>query len=163
MTIEDPQIVNGLQTSREIYSYSVGESGKGIAKDTRTVLVRVIQTAEPKLQDKIIRATNSQNKMIPASLRMTDQVHRDIEEIFRKFHFYYDRRKGYYRDQAMPIRRIISVNEVVQSVVSILLQRPDDARGRPGDYFKIDTKYESVFADPSISMNSYLSVCPMSC
>jgi AIPR protein len=161
LSIEDPQIVNGLQTSREIHSYSISKSGKEIAKDGRTVLVRVIQTAEPKLQDKIIRATNSQNKMVPASLRMTDQVHRDIEEIFKKVGLYYDRRKGYYRDQAMPIRKIISVNEVVQSIVSILLQRPDDARGRPGDYFKNDEKYESVFADANISMNAYLSCVQM--
>jgi hypothetical protein len=45
----------------------------------------------------------------------------------------------------------------VQAVVSILLQRPDDARGRPGDYFKDDSRYKSVFADSRISLESYLS------
>jgi hypothetical protein len=96
--------------------------------------------------------------MMPASLRMTDQIHRDIEELFKKFDLYYDRRKGYYRDQSKPIKKIVSVNDVVQAIVSILLQRPDDARARPGDYFKEDARYRSVFADPRIALEAYL-VC----
>jgi hypothetical protein len=91
---------------------------------------------------------------------MTDQIHRDIEELFKKFDLYYDRRKGHYKDQAKPIKKIISVNDVVQAVVSILLQRPDDARARPGDYFKDDTRYRSVFADARIPLEAYL-VCTL--
>jgi hypothetical protein len=158
LSVEDPQIVNGLQPSREIFAYFNSNSVNRDANDMRTLIVRVIQTADSSLQDLIIKATNSQNRMMPASLRMTDQIHRDIEELFKKFDLYYDRRKGYYRDQSKPIRKIISVNDVVQAVVSILLQRPDDARARPGDYFKDDSRYKSVFADPRITLESYL-VC----
>lgn len=157
LSIDDPQIVNGLQTSREIFSYFTNGDEKKLQSDTRTVLVRVIQTADPELQDMIIRATNSQNRMMPASLRMTDQIHRNIEELFKKVDLYYDRRKGFYRDQQKPIHKITSVNAVVQSVVSILLQRPDDARGRPGDYFKDDDRYKSVFDNPAISLPAYLT------
>lgn len=124
LSIQDPQIVNGLQTSREIFAHFTAGKGKDDVTDKRTVLVRVIQTAEPDLQDMVIRATNSQNRMLPASLRMTDQIHRNIEELFKKVDLYYDRRKGFYRDQAKPVGKIISVNAVVQAVVSILLQRP---------------------------------------
>lgn len=152
--IEDPQIVNGLQTSRVIFSYFAAHKD---AVDERTVLVRVIQTTDQATQDRIIRATNSQNKMLPASLRMTDQIHRDIEELFKKVDVFYDRRKGFYRDQGKPIRKIISVNAVTQAVISILLQRPDDARARPGDYFKDDLKYESVFANSKIPVPAYLA------
>jgi hypothetical protein len=56
-----------------------------------------------------------------------------------------------------PIKKIVSVNAVTQAVVSILLQRPDDARARPGDYFKDDTKYESVFDNPKIPSPAYLA------
>jgi hypothetical protein len=154
LSIEDPQIVNGLQTSRVIFSYF---SKPKDAPDHRTVLVRVILTADQAIQDRIIRATNSQNKMPPASLRMTDQIHRNIEELFKKVDLFYDRRKGFYRDQGKPIRKIISVNAVTQAVISILLQRPDDARARPGDYFKDDDKYESVFANSKIPVAAYLN------
>ena len=80
LSIEDPQIVNGLQTSRVIFAYF---NERKDAVDDRTVLIRVIQTSDQVVQDRIIRATNSQNRMQPASLRMTDQIHRDIEELFK--------------------------------------------------------------------------------
>jgi hypothetical protein len=153
LVIEDPQIVNGLQTSRVIFS-KIGPNGDD---GGRTVLVRVIETADQATQDRIIRATNSQNKMLPASLRMTDQIHRDIEELFRKYDIYYDRRKGFYRDQGQAVRKIVGVNAVAQAVISLLLQRPDDARARPGDYFKDDARYNSVFADPKIPVSAYLT------
>lgn len=155
LTIEDPQIVNGLQTSRLIYAYCTGAKAAKAKDDKRAVLVRVVQAAEADLQDKIIQATNSQNKMPAASLRMTDQVHRNIEEYFKKVDLFYDRRKGYYKDQGKPVRKIISVNAVSQAVISVLLQRPDDARARPGDYFKDDEKYKSVFGEQSVG--AYLS------
>jgi len=37
-------------------------------------------------------------------------------------------RKGRHRDEGWPINRIIGIVETLQAVVSILLQRPDDAR-----------------------------------
>jgi hypothetical protein len=156
LNANDPQIVNGLQTSREIFSYFSTLKDKTQKEDNRTILLRVIQTDDPYLQDMIIRATNSQNRMLPAASRMTDQIHRDIEELFKKFDLFYDRRKGFYRDQAKQIKKIVSVNDVVQAVVSVLLQRPDDARARPGDYFKDDESYASVFDNPSITLDAYL-------
>ena len=156
LDIEDPQIVNGLQTSRVIFDYFTKPENKDLV-DERTVLIRVIQTADQEIQDKIIRATNSQNKMSPAALRMTDQIHRDIEELFKQSDLFYDRRKGFYRDQGKPIRRIVSVNAVAQAVIAILLQRPDDARARPGDYFKDDDKYDTIFANDKIPVSAYLT------
>ena len=157
LSITDPQIVNGLQTSREIFSYCSDKARFNPEKDKRTVLVRVIQTEDPALQDMIIRATNSQNRMGPGSLRMTDQIHRNIEEFFKKFDLYYDRRKGFYRDQAKPIKKIVSATEVAQAVISVILQKPDDARARPGDFFKDDDKYNKVFGDAKIGLDGYLS------
>jgi hypothetical protein len=152
LTVEDPQIVNGLQTSRVIFDNIPADS-----KDDRTVLVRVMETTDQKTQDRIIKATNSQNKMQAASLRMTDPIHRDIEQLFRNEGLFYDRRKGFYKDQGQPIKRIISVNSVAQAVISIMLQRPDDARARPGDYFKEENRYKSIFATPKIPLPTYLS------
>src|SRR5262249_29295881 len=139
LTVDDPQIVNGLQTSRVIF-----DTLNKNAEDDRTVLVRVIETTDQKTQDRIIKATNSQNKMQAASLRMTDQIHRDIEQAFKEDDLFYDRRKGFYKDQGRPIKKIVSVNSVAQAAISIMLQRPDDARARPGDYFKDEKRYRSI-------------------
>jgi hypothetical protein len=95
--------------------------------------------------------------MQPSQLRMTDQIHRDIEEVFKKSGFYYDRRKGFYKDQGRPASKIKSVNEVVQAVIAVLLGRPNDARARPGDYFKTDDRYELIFGAGKFPLPVYLT------
>jgi hypothetical protein len=154
LTVSDPQIVNGLQTSRVIFDTIAPGT-----RDDRTVLVRVIETTDQKTQDRIIKATNSQNKMQPASLRMTDQIHRDIEQVFKSEGLFYDRRKGFYKDQGQPIKTIVSVNAVAQGIISIMLQRPDDARARPGDYFKDENRYISIFANSKIASAEPVCSC----
>ena len=153
--IRDPQIVNGLQTSREIFNHF--SKATDDQEDSRSVLVRVIETEDDDIQSQIIRATNSQNRMQPSQLRMTDQIHRDIEEVFKKSGFYYDRRKGFYKDQGKPAAKIISVNEAVQAVIAVLLAKPNDARARPGDYFKSDERYEMVFGSGTYPLPAYLN------
>ena len=124
-------------------------------------MVRVIEADDSALQSQIIKATNSQNKMPPSQLRMTDQIHRNIEEFFKKHGMFYDRRKGFYRDQGKSVKAIVSPGEVAQAVIAVLLQRPDDARARPGDYFKDskgDVRYASIFGAGTYSMQAYWRV-----
>ena len=93
LTIEDPQIVNGLQTSHEIYQYfSQLENHEG---DERAVLVRVICEEDEEARDRIIRATNSQTSIPPASLRSSDDIHRNIEDFLKSNGYYYDRKKNF--------------------------------------------------------------------
>ena len=61
LEIADPQIVNGLQTSRQIFAYY--SSGQAPSDDKRRIVVRVIQNADEDVRDKVIRATNNQNPM----------------------------------------------------------------------------------------------------
>ena len=58
---------------------------------------------------------------------------------------FYDRRKGYYKDKGRPARSIVSVMELTKAVIAIVVQRPDDARGRAGNYLKKEPLYEEVF------------------
>jgi AIPR protein len=85
LNVSDPQIVNGLQTSREIFNYFHAASLDSVNRqdDARSVLVRVIIITDPAAKDLVIKSTNSQNQMLPASLRGADQSHRDIEELFK--------------------------------------------------------------------------------
>jgi hypothetical protein len=153
LSLEDPQIVNGLQTSREIFTYfsEIGEND-----DSRSILVRVIQTEDDVVRDSVVKATNSQNKMPPYSLRATDPIHHQIEELFKKYQLYYDRRKGFYKDKGKPISRIVSVTELLQAAIAVVVHRPDDARARPGDYITDDDKYASVFEN-NLPLGVYLS------
>jgi hypothetical protein len=155
LPLEDPQIVNGLQSSREIYKYF--HSGEASANDKRSILVRVILTSDQAISSRIIKATNSQNKMALASLRGVDPIHLQIDEYFKSQGLYYDRRKGFYRDQGKPIAQIVSMYEVLQAIAAIMLLRPDDARARPGDYINKTQDYKSVFGPNRHTLPVYLA------
>ncbi|MDQ3009241.1 MAG: AIPR family protein [Acidobacteriota bacterium] len=143
VTIEDPQIVNGLQTSTEIYNFFRDFKKQD---DERHILIRLIVPPASESRDRIIKATNSQTKIPIASLRATETIHRDIEEYFKPFGLFYDRRKNFYKNDGKPIDKIVGIPQLAQSVMAIVLQRPDDARARPSSLLKKDDDYEKVFS-----------------
>lgn len=153
ITLEDPQIVNGLQTSTEIFEYFRAQPK---TQEIRSVLVRIIVTNSPASQDKIIRATNSQTAIPLASLKATDKVQRDIEDFFRSNDLYYDRRKNFYKNQGHSKDKIISIPYLAQAIMSIVLHEPNEARARPSSILKRDSTYRQIF-NPLYSMGLYLT------
>lgn len=143
LTLEDPQIVNGLQTSTEIFRYFSEANTEG---DERNILVRVIVPTKAESRDRVIKATNSQTSIPLASLRATDKIHRDIEEFLRPFGLYYDRRKNFHKNEGKSLEKIIGIPLMAQAVMAILLQRPDYARARPSSLLKEDENYAKVFS-----------------
>ena len=157
LTIENPQVVNGLQTSHEIYNYfsSLDES----SPEVRNVLVRVICESNAESRDKIIRATNSQTSIPPASLRSADVIHRDIEDFFKANGYFYDRRKNFYKNEGKPASRIVSISFLSQCVITTVLLQPNDARARPSTLINDNARYEKIFNKNyplSLYLNSYL-------
>lgn len=136
MTIKNPEVVNGLQTSHEIFEwYNTHKKDK----DTRNVLVRVIVSTEEKSRSKIIKATNSQTAVSMLSLMSTDQIQEDIEDRLRFYGLFYDRKKGEYRRLKKEIKKIVGMGTMAQAVMAIALKKPDQARGRPETYVKDHT------------------------
>jgi hypothetical protein len=142
LTITDPKIVNGLQTSIEVYNHFRLHPE---VKDDRNILVRTIVTTDEKTGNDIIKATNSQSAIKAASLRAFDEIHYKIEIYFGLNGLYYDRRKNYYKNLKKPKDQIISVSYMAQAVAAIVLQRPNDSRGRPINLIKNDNLYKRVF------------------
>lgn len=144
LTIEDPQIVNGLQTSHEIYKHF--STLEKIEHDGRLVLVRIISEENEDSRDSIIRATNSQTAIPPASLRSSDEVHRNIEDFLKSNGYYYDRKKNYYKNLGMPIAKIVSIPHMAQIMMSIFLLKPHIARSRPSTLINSDEEYKKIFS-----------------
>lgn len=153
ITLEDPQIVNGLQTSTEIFEYFRSNPK---AQETRSVLVKIIITTLSASQESIIRATNSQTTVPLASLKATDKIQRDIENFFRYNDLYYDRRKNYYKNQKIQRDKIVSIPYLAQAILALVLQEPDQARARPSSLLKKDSDYKKIF-NPVYPLPLYLS------
>lgn len=143
LEITDPQIVNGLQTSRQVFAYYA--SGKLPENDKRRIVIRVIQNNDEGVRDQIIRATNNQNPMPAEALFTTFRIHKQIETVFLGHGLFYERRKGFYRDQKKPISKIVTPQELIPAVVAIMTDQPHDARSRPGSYIQENEKRWRLF------------------
>lgn len=109
LSLRNPEIVNGLQTSTEIYNY-YSANPQQLEKEKRNVLVRVIVPENEEIRDNIIFATNNQTNIPKSSLRVTGTIHLQIESYFKSRGLYYDRRKNYYKNQKKKSAEIVGVS-----------------------------------------------------
>jgi hypothetical protein len=140
LTLASPQVVNGLQTSHEIFKRGT----RAPLDDKRSVLVKVIEAGAEATKDRIIKATNSQTTLGTSTLRATDKVQRKIEEYLSTVGLYYERRKNYYRNQQIPLPQLVSIDQMGQAVTATLAQVPHVARGETSKIFEDET-YHLVF------------------
>jgi hypothetical protein len=149
ITIRNPEVVNGLQTSHEIFEWHNAHKKES---DSRNVLVRVVVPMDEKSRSKIIKATNSQTPVSMLSLMSTDQIQEDIEDRLRLYGLFYDRKKGEYRRLKKTITKIVGMGTLAQAVIAIALQKPDESRGRPESFVKKNP--DKVF-DTSVDRDLY--------
>lgn len=154
VTVEDAQVVNGLQTTHALFG-ALAEDRDRFAADDRCVLVKIIVTDDPEARDRIIKATNFQTPVPSASLRATDRLQRNIEDYLKQNGWFYDRRKNHYKNLGKPRDRIISIANLAQALMSIAHREPDQARARPSTLIKDETQYSRLFSEDG-EMELYL-------
>jgi hypothetical protein len=120
------QIVNGCQTATTL---AVAQRDGALAPDVR-VMVRIYETSDTDLVDKIVLTTNNQNKISSRDLRANDPVQIDMENGFRIYGLYYERKTRQFDTGQVPIDRIFANESVGQWYLAVVLKNPADARGR---------------------------------
>jgi AIPR protein len=155
-SLDDVQIVNGLQTSVTIFEY-LRDAEQADPARSRLLLLRIIVTDDHATRDRVIRATNRQTNVPPASLRATDDIQRDIERFFLSDDWFYERRKNYYRNQSKPSAKIVSIPYLAQAIMAIGLSDPSNSRARPSSLLKRDADYARIF-DSRVEYRIYLWV-----
>ncbi|KAB8335643.1 AIPR family protein [Scytonema tolypothrichoides VB-61278] len=156
ISLDDVQVVNGLQTTNTIYHYIKNKKyDSNTSKEERAILIKIVVTNDPETRDRVIKATNFQTPIPPASLKATDPIQLDIENFFLNHEWFYDRRKNYYKNTGKQIDRIISIPYLAQSVIAIVFHEPDIARSRPSSIVKKNNDYKRVFSQ-KISLELYL-------
>lgn len=146
LLIINPEIVNGLQTSNEIY-FHFKEHPEQIEQEKRNVLLRIVVPDDENSRDRIILATNSQTTIPAVALRSTDPIHRQIEMYFKSRGLYYDRRKNYYKNQGKKASEIVSIGFLGQCLMSLFLGKPNYARARPSTLLSNDDYYKQLYID----------------
>ena len=158
LLIVNPEIVNGLQTSSEIFAY-FNSHPELVEQETRNILLRIIVPDDEGSRDRIILATNNQTVIPAVALRSTDPIHRQIEMYFKSRGLYYDRRKNYYKNQGKKANEIVSIGFLGQCLMSLFLGKPNYARARPSTLLTNDTNYTKLYVDNTDLELFYRSAC----
>lgn len=146
LQIVNPEIVNGLQTSMEIYNH-FSENMTALEVEKRSILLRIIVPDSEESRDQIIFATNNQTNITKATLRVTDPIHLQIEMYLKSRGLFYDRRKNYYKNQGRKPVEIVGVSFLAQCLISIFLKKPDYARARPSTLLNDEKTYRELYVN----------------
>jgi hypothetical protein len=144
LSIDSPEIVNGLQTSFQIFQF-YSDNQSRLNDESRSILLRVICPPDERTGSLITKATNFQTVVAGISLHATEETHFNIEDRLSLHGLYYDRKKGKYKRLNKPVPLIVSVLEMARSVIAILLRKPGDARARPQTLLQKDEPYVEIF------------------
>jgi AIPR protein len=125
--LENMQIVNGCQTATTI-AHAARDSV--LAPDTR-VLLRIYETNDVELVNRIVQTTNNQNRISSRDLRANDPIQVDMQKAFLKYNLFYERKLfEFSKDKSIDPSRIAPNEVVAQSYLGVVLKRPSDARRR---------------------------------
>ena len=80
-------------------------------------------------------------------MRATDPIHRQIEMFLKTKGYFYDRRKNFYKNEGKKPREIVSLQFMSQCLISVLMQKPDDARARPSSLLDDENSYSRLFSN----------------
>ena len=156
-SIENPLIVNGLQTSFTLFNaYQKNEITDRRLKDC--LLVRVITSKDENIRQDIITGTNKQNSIPKTQLHANDSLQIRIEGYLKEHNWYYERRRYQYRSSTVPLNRIRTVTELSQAVMAFRLLEPDQARARPATFLNKDKGkgWDLVFPTTDEDLTLYL-------
>ena len=143
VTLSNPKVVNGLQTSQEISAYCALNPG---VRDERLLLAKIIVTDDEDTFTQIITANNSQTSIPPHSLHAGEQIHKDIEQDFKFNGLLYERQKNRYKNMGKPWGKIVTIPYLAQAIMAIVLREPNNARARPATLIKSPDAYARIFS-----------------
>ena len=142
LSMENIQIVNGLQTTQSIYNYMLQNPD---SEDDRQILVKIIISDDKEKRDHIIVATNNQTNVTVSALHATDKIQRDIEDILFKSGYYYERRPGFYQNQGIEAYNIITTQYLASGYLCLKYKAPEKAASLKSKFMRIPKQYEVIF------------------
>lgn len=142
--VQNPQVVNGLQTLYSLYELYRNENDKNKLSKVYLTL-RLIGTNDTEFKMKVISYTNSQNKIEEPSLKAIDEIHKLIEDYLRHKGIYYERRLNYYKSQGIKGVKVIDLRRMAQILWSVYQKNAIFAYNDPKKIFLDESKYQTIF------------------
>ncbi|WP_158990422.1 AIPR family protein [Mucilaginibacter sp. L196] len=138
--IENMQIVNGCQTATSL----ANALREGHLQPDTKLLLRIYETNDLELVDKIVLTTNNQNKITGRNLRANDKTQFDLEKGFLLYGYSLERKPRQYESTIITKDNIVPNEELAVAYLGIVLRKPSDARSRK--YKVWDEFYSKIFS-----------------
>lgn len=145
--IQNPQIVNGLQTSYSIYHYMNQIKEEERIKERRKILIKIIKLNNEEIAEKIIAASNTQNSMNYATLRANSPILKSLEYDFRAHDLFLERRKSFYKNRSQDKNKIISTDFLAKYYVAVKKRNPSVAKNRTIIFFRDSENFNDIFQE----------------
>lgn len=126
--IENPQVVNGCQTSNSLFNLKDHPN-----IDKVQMLVRIISTDKIDVANRIVRGTNKQNQVLDEAFEGTLPFHQDTLEPFflatdSPVKLFYERRSRQYNNEPLIKRtQVVNLRILTQTFVAMFLGAPHEA------------------------------------
>lgn len=127
LKIDNPQIVNGCQTSNVIFS----AYKSNLCIDDVTLTIKVIATKDSELSNDIVRGTNRQSIVMEEAFEGTRLFHKDLENFMNSYQsefqekVYYERRtKQYANNPNIKQYQKINLKLLTQYYIGAVLNKP---------------------------------------
>lgn len=126
ISLRNPQIVNGCQTSHVIFD----NSGSDEILQKVPIVVKLISTRDPEITNQIVRGTNRQNIVLDEAFEATKKFHKDLEDFINSLspdyeRFYYERRsKQYDHNPTISHFQKLNLRLILQSFIGMFVNEP---------------------------------------
>jgi len=138
VTLKNLQIVNGGQTTHALFEAFLKDPEK---IDNILLLVRICQTTDYHISEKISETTNRQTPVVTRDLHANDRIQKQLEEEFRTLNFYYERKKNQYADK--PKSQRLDSEIMGQLYLAYYIDMPSEAKNSKVLVF--GSKYDDIF------------------
>lgn len=154
-TLTDFQIVNGCQTSNEIYR------NREAIKPDMMLPIKIVCTDNPELITDVIRTTNRQTQVLDEAFESLKTFHKQLQDFYNSFkntdRIYYERRSHEYDNNADKVKRsnIVSMTIQLYAFISMFMGEPHSVHRYYGEILK--AYRQKVFQPEHILFAYYVS------
>ncbi len=156
-TLTFPRIINGCQTTNELYKkYKENPNDNSI--DNIEIVAKIISTNDNNLKKMIIYAANNQNSIIK-DLQSLNDFHEKIETYFlgkeeSSFHLFFERLRGQHSTVNPPYSKI-NIETLARVFISVFLEKPHEMKSNAISVIEKFQKEGKIFNNSTHETNHY--------
>lgn len=142
LVLTKPSVINGCQTASTVHEVL---SVKPIEPNTAFVIVRIIETDDVSLTERVILASNTQTAVTGRDLVSLDRIQIQLEEEFNMYGYYYVRKRGLHSGR--PSEKRIDLEIASQCYMAYELQMPAEAKNKKREIYNTNPNgyYRKIF------------------